>query len=188
MDIFEMALAAKKRGGGKLPDGVPYVEKVYDEWGTFTMECVGGQVAEKFDGIRFYENGEVTNVYDENKAARLFEDGKQYRCVFDGVEYILTAIGTSMGAYVGKKLATDSTDCPFYYSTGDAPNDGFHQSFRVYFYDSTPGAHTLSIAEIKEEVHPMDVRCLPKLTSPNGTKYQLAVADDGTLSAVEATD
>lgn len=169
-----------------LPESVPYVETVYDKWGTFTMECVGGQVSEKFDGIRFYENGEVTDVYDKNKSARLLKSGKQYRCVFDGVEYILTAIENNLGAYVGKKLATDSTDCPFYYSTGETPDDAFNQAFRVYVYDSTPGTHTLSIAEIEDEVHPIDPRCLPKLTSPNGTKYELTVSDDGTLSAVAA--
>lgn len=162
--------------GGTLPEGVPCVKTVYDEWGAFTMECVGGQVAEKFDGIRFYEDGEVTNIYDGNKAARLLKADKQYRCVFDGVEYTLTAIGNSLGAYVGKKVATDSTDCPFYYSTGDTPDDAFNQAFRVYVYDSTPGTHTLSIAEIKDEVHPIDVRCLPT------EEWTFTLEDDSTVT------
>lgn len=33
------------------------------------------------------------------------------------------------------------------------------------------------------EVTPLDEKYLPALTSPNGTKYKLTVADDGTLSA-----
>lgn len=35
-----------------------------------------------------------------------------------------------------------------------------------------------------ETIHPMAPEFPPALTSPNGTKYQLTVADDGTLSAV----
>lgn len=35
-------------------------------------------------------------------------------------------------------------------------------------------------------VTPMDEKYMPTLTSPNGTKYKLIVADDGTLSAVKA--
>lgn len=34
-----------------------------------------------------------------------------------------------------------------------------------------------------EVVHPMDEKYMPILTSPNGTKYKLAVSDDGTLAA-----
>lgn len=35
-----------------------------------------------------------------------------------------------------------------------------------------------------ETIHTMAPEFLPALTSPNGTKYQLTIADDGTLSAV----
>lgn len=35
-----------------------------------------------------------------------------------------------------------------------------------------------------ETIQPMAEEFMPMLTSPNGTKYQLTVSDDGTLSAV----
>lgn len=41
------------------------------------------------------------------------------------------------------------------------------------------------VAEV-ETIHPIDEKLIV-LTSPNGTKYSLSVADDGTLSAVAAT-
>ena len=37
---------------------------------------------------------------------------------------------------------------------------------------------------IAETIQPMAENFMPLLTSPNGTKYQLTVSDDGTLSAV----
>lgn len=38
---------------------------------------------------------------------------------------------------------------------------------------------------VVETIHPMAPEFLPALTSPNGTKYQLTVADDGKLSVVQ---
>lgn len=43
---------------------------------------------------------------------------------------------------------------------------------------------TFAVSQTTETIHPMAPEFLPALTSPNGTKYQLTVADDGTLSAV----
>ena len=45
-------------------------------------------------------------------------------------------------------------------------------------------SHTVSISELSETIKTIDPEFLPALTSPNGTKYQLTVSDDGTLSAV----
>lgn len=48
--------------------------------------------------------------------------------------------------------------------------------------------YTIKIEEVAEveTIHPIDEKLIV-LTSPNGTKYSLSVADDGTLSAVAAT-
>lgn len=39
-----------------------------------------------------------------------------------------------------------------------------------------------------EVVHPMDEKFMPILTSPNGTKFRLAVNDDGTVTTAEVTE
>lgn len=47
-------------------------------------------------------------------------------------------------------------------------------------------AHVSELTYTAEVVKPIDPKYIV-LTSPNGTKYNLSVADDGTLSATEAT-
>lgn len=158
-----------------LPEGVPFVKTVYDEWGEVTVECVGGQSNESFRGIYFN---------DANGTRHIVKAGQRYRCVLDGVEYTMTAIARSSFAVVGRDIETDGDNTPFYLSTAHDPDNNFDSWWALYLYDTTPGPHTFSVAEIVEEVHPIDKRCLPKLTSPNGTNYQLTVSDDGTLSAV----
>lgn len=55
----------------------------------------------------------------------------------------------------------------------------------TYFFAGANGSYyTERLTAMAETIHPMAPEFLPALTSPNGTKYQLTVADDGTLSAV----
>lgn len=51
-------------------------------------------------------------------------------------------------------------------------------------WDSTATEPDITWDGVVETIHTMAPEFLPALTSPNGTKYQLTVADDGTLSAV----
>lgn len=48
------------------------------------------------------------------------------------------------------------------------------------------GSEEVTFAVHKPDIHPLDSRYIV-LTSPNGTQYNLSVADDGTLSAVPVT-
>lgn len=80
-------------------------------------------------------------------------------------------------------------------------NGGYHGVFvtamgagysNYFYYDEGPEVGhtgTFIIEEVTEveTIHPIDEKLIV-LTSPNGTKYNLTVADDGTLSAVAATN
>ena len=55
----------------------------------------------------------------------------------------------------------------------------------IYFPLMEGNLYTYEFISETEAIHPMSAEFLPALTSPNGTKYQLTVADDGTLSAVQ---
>lgn len=54
----------------------------------------------------------------------------------------------------------------------------------IYFYALKGNVWVSEMAWSNETIHPMAPEFMPALTSPNGTKYKLTVADDGTLSAV----
>ena len=59
----------------------------------------------------------------------------------------------------------------------------------TYFFKGSMSGMIMYVSKLTvstETIHPMAPEFLPALTSPNGTKYQLTVANDGTLSAVKA--
>lgn len=58
----------------------------------------------------------------------------------------------------------------------------------ICFMFSEEGEYTISLYAMGETVEPLPEEYMPLLTSPNGTKYKLTVADDGTLSAVAVTE
>lgn len=134
-------------GGGlaELPDGVPYVETIYDEWGTVTV------VADAESS-----SCEVT-FYDNEGSIRVIEAGKKYRAIFDGKEYICTGADKSLYTWFsadGSNVVSET--CPFYFKTAESAAN--HRKLSVY----EAGQHTFSVAEIVEEVHPVDMRCLPE--------------------------
>jgi len=130
----------------RLPEGVPYAQEVYDEWGEVTVEAVGGKESETFQPVPFY---------DKNGNVRFFEHGKRYRCVFDGVEYILTGVKQNMlTAYVRHG--------DFSYYTGGEQNTALDSKSRVILYNTTAGKHTFSVAEIVENVQKIDPKCIPE--------------------------
>lgn len=158
--------------GGALPEGVPYAQTT--------------EVALVKDVTTRVNNS--TYIVDGAGAPIKLEPGKKYRVIWDGVEYICPAVDDSTP---DKKIKHFISDNGEYFS--DAFTISYEQSnFNGTWYDpschimphddSVP--HTVSLYEIVEDVQKLDPRCLPELTSPNGTKYQLTVSDDGTLSAV----
>lgn len=62
------------------------------------------------------------------------------------------------------------------YSSVINPEDG---STMVYYIEKI---------EFPQTIKPLDEKFMPTLTSPNGTKFKLSVADDGTISATEITE
>lgn len=149
--ITRMEKFLKQYGGGsggglaELPDGVPYVETIYDEWGTVTV-------------VAYAESSscEVT-FYDNEGSIRVIEAGKKYRAIFDGKEYICTGADKSLYTWFsadGSNVVSET--CPFYFKTAESAAN--HRKLSVY----EAGQHTFSVAEIVEEVHPVDMRCLPE--------------------------
>jgi hypothetical protein len=158
--------------GGALPEGVPYAQTT--------------EVALVKDVTTRVNN--TTYIVDGAGAAIKIELGKKYRVMWDGVEYICPAVDDSTP---DKKIKHFISDNGEYYS--DAFTICYDQTcFSGNWMEPSCGIrphddsvpHTVSLYEIVEDVQKLDPRCLPELTSPNGTKYQLTVSDDGTLSAV----
>ena len=100
----------------------------------------------------------------------------------------MEGVETSTAVRVGRDANNEADTCPFLFTTAKSADTVAGMYWKLAFWDTTAGKHTFSIAEIKEDVRQIDPKCLPALTSPNGTKYQLAVADDGTLSAVAVSE
>jgi hypothetical protein len=108
------------------------------------------------------------------------EVGETYTVEFDGAPYVCVAKDPGGGAvpYIGNLYVLDeskpNTGEPFYISDVTP---------QTLVCSAEPGDHTVTVYKTKYAQIPSE--CLV-LTSPNGTKYRLAVSDDGTLSAVIA--
>lgn len=66
-------------------------------------------------------------------------------------------------------------------------NDNEYYNCSIYIKPELLPA-TISVYKETEKVKRLDSEYMPLLISPNGTKYKITVADDGTLSAVAATE
>lgn len=99
-----------------------------------------------------------------------------YRVTWDGVEYECAPIPVENMTGIGNLGVVTGADGvePFLLAGTDGG---------LIIYATSAGFHDLTIVETKTE---LKEAYLPTLTSPNGTKYRLTVADDGTLSAVQA--
>jgi len=104
--------------------------------------------------------------------------GKIYRLFINGEMYESEALSGSAGAIV---IPINEELGVFFFSTelGKAIQV---PTGRLFGDDWS--SFSISVEEAEGAVHQMDAKYLPFLVSPNGTKYKLAVADDGTLSAV----
>ena len=119
--------------------------------------------------------GSVARTYEVDFE---FENGQPYTIDWNGETYECIAVWIEGTVAVGNLslMSGDDTGEPFCMNVIDG-------ELYVRGTDSSTEV-TLSIYGPAETIHPMAPEFLPALTSPNGTKYQLTVADDGTLSAV----
>ena len=140
-----------------LPEGYPYKseEPILD--GTFEFADGGG--------VYMHQIADENFTIVDGKSYTIIWDVEAYQCVAITVDNGLVALGNLLIGSAG-----NDTGEPFLFAEG------------MIVTTDTAATHTVTVRE--ETIHPMAPEFLPTLTSPNGTKYQLTVSDDGTLSAV----
>lgn len=158
----------------RLPEGYPYKEGVTIEWDGNTdgrvvvaRQCykVSGTVFDNLVGCKVAYYIQAPDAPGEQREAVV--NGYS----MDGGVYFYSVNVAEMGDSLPIIAVV-----PEGHSTYEAG---------TYFCNMAGGALYVT-ALVAETIHPMSEEFLPALTSPNGTKYKLTVADDGTLSAVAA--
>lgn len=162
-------------GGGltELPEGYPYKEKAFEDivWDGST----DGRASFGPDGMKYYKVGEavsVDNLIGGTLHRLTVPTGAVYTIALTerNVAEVTTGV-INIADYAVSALA------PISLGEGmDIPEAG------LYFAEGT--AEYAVALYAPETIHTMAPEFMPLLTSPNGTKYKLTVADDGTLSAV----
>ena len=155
----------------RLPEGYPYKEGVTIEWDGNTE----GKTSVTAEGIEYYwVSPEVLTDEEIKKGTSFTNDGSfveigKYWEHFEVGEYVTEDATYAQTAVFVRKANAEVGGAVF----------------------STPGVYLMWDGESmfvskfsNETIHPMAEEFI-QLTSPNGTKYQLTVADDGTLSAVQ---
>ena len=114
-----------------------------------------------------------------------FNVGGSFAVEFNGESYICECKKhTDYVCYVG--------NLSLYIGYGEDTGEPFfimHDNFSinkhlVYLYTRERSTHEVKLFCYEMKPKGLDEKYMPTLTSPNGTKYKLTVADDGTLSAV----
>lgn len=157
-----------------LPEGYPYKEGTVIEWDGNTE----GREHTAAMGMEFYwvspeilTDEEIKNGKVVSNDGNVEEIAKYWDQFVSGGNVTEDATLTSSVAVV-RKANAEVAGAVF-----STPG--------VYFTRIELGGNVGFISKFSNEtIHPMAPEFLPALTSPNGTKYQLTVADDGTLSAV----
>ena len=187
MGIGEIIALIKSLGGGGggsvpkpltydyMPEGYPK-----KEMGTVTLleeqEIAFTSIAEG----GFYI-APATNAFE-------IVEGQTYTVSWDGTEYECVGAAFGEDRYVLGNLSIEGggadTGEPFLY-VYDVYD--ITQASGTFVTRDTSASHTISIKTVTEVITPMAEEFMPVLTSPNGTKYKLAVDDTGTLSATEVT-
>ena len=174
--ITRMEMFLKNFGGGGggsvpkpltydyMPEGYPYKEITTILDGTFEFVDASG-------GIYGH------HITDKNFT---IVDGKSYTIIWDGETYQCVATTIDNGPLVLGNLS--------FFEAGADTGEPFlfvNQGSGKYMISTidTDATHTVTVRW--EIVYPIASEFLPTLTSPNGTKYKLTVANDGTLSAVQ---
>ena len=164
----------------EMPDGIPYIEKTFDYWGEQTVYAKEGRDEKLKVGF-----------LDENEDVRYLTEGKKYLVIFDGQEYECICRRPTGGIYNNYIAPNKGGYCtngsdysehnPFVYKTNDQgvpPSSSYGKKFILQVH--APGAHTISITEINEEIKPIDIRCLPPASTTSlGAVKQAASVPDG---------
>lgn len=146
-----------------LPEGYPYTEASEER----TQIWLGTDSA----GVTITDG---THSYG-NTGFGMYQDGECV-IVFDGVEYPTGQDNITCLQFGDPNFVNYPFYANFEFAGGGYTEytvtcgEGTHQ-FELYYVVAT------------ETIHPMAEEFI-RLTSPNGTKYQLTVADDGTLSTM----
>ena len=156
-----------------LPDGYPYKEKTVIEWdgGADGLYCVNDTwylVSDEVISDDVLRNGTVTliteNVVTEKPVGPHWDALVQQGLISEDVSGLMEAT-----VVVVRK--------PGVSMMGEGP----FERTGTYFVNS----YGMRVDKfVSETIHPIAEEFMPALTSPNGTKYKLTVADDGALSAV----
>lgn len=173
-----------KKISGKYVEGMGWAEKTVS--GKVVVEETEYKIANIAHHTLNDPNGNA--LYTPNDFS--FEIGKSYRITIDGIPY--TGVAESSGDYGNYG---DGQAVPLVDASGNAHGTfatAMGAGYTTYFYYDAGlelgHTGTFIIEEVTEveTIHPIDEKLIV-LTSPNGTQYNLSVADDGTLSAVAAT-
>lgn len=153
-----------------LPEGYPYKEGVTIEWdGNITGLTDYGRIYRISDKIVPYADFANAQVWYTN-------NGSDKRSL-----QVTASDMTSQGIPV-YALSNKDGVAMIYCIYEDTSNEGVTMPAGMYFHRANADNY---VSEFRSEtIRTMSPEFLPALTSPNGTKYQLTVADDGTLSAV----
>ena len=167
-----------------LPEGYPYKEqsKILAEWdgnaeGMLSVDLSNGHYAYK--------------VCEPISSADLIGvEMKSFSRSPDGEESANSVIlKDSNFTEIGDGVVQIQYGAAWIFTDAAAASETMHTNIPeagVYFYKTERGggvSYPISLT-VPETIHLMAEELLPLLTSPNGTKYKLTVADDGTLSAV----
>lgn len=164
-----------------LPEGTPYTAEGEPLYEVNYDGVSAGKVTTRFINGIYVKISDITPTAAELLGATIVSawgDGS-----IEGVHTVVevTDISEDGGAAV---LNTDSGTLgvviykPGFYITGDFPETG------LYVRGEDGVSYVQTIYKKDTIIQPVDPRCIV-LTSPNGKQFNLTVANDGTLSAVE---
>ena len=169
----------------RLPEGYPYKEGVSIEWdgnteGLTSVDNMWFKVSDATMTNEEIKNATMVMVGESGATSiKIADFGAHFGLPVDVWDHLVSAGSITDDACF---FVVDS----LWFAVvrkGNMTVDGhtFVETGTYFMYASD----TMYVSGLANEtIHPMAPEFLPALTSPNGTKYQLTVADDGTLSAV----
>ena len=163
-------------GGGpidpkRLPEGYPYKER-----GELVIEWDGNtEGLEAVSGMYYLISPEI--LTDEQIKAGVIETS----------HHVIASVSDRWDAMLEHGVVTEeivAIETIIFVRKTNAEYNGVSFPEPGVYSILYSGIYNAKFSTFGETIHPMAPEFLPLLTSPNGTKYQLTVSDDGTLSAV----
>ena len=155
----------------RLPEGYPYKEGVTIWWDGNTEGLES--VADQYMGTFYKVSSKVLTDDEIKNGVFTSSDGNTSEVSKVWDQYLSAGYVTEDIAFLANGVFVRNPNAEVMGMSFATPG--------VYFVRS---GDTFVTSFANETIHTMAPEFLPALTSPNGTKYQLTVADDGTLSAV----